>query len=173
MKLEDKYEIKTTVVGRRPGLKKEVRILNRVVRWTEGGWEYEADQRHGEIIVKETCMEGAKPVTTPMAEEREEDDDEPLQGGESRWYRGVAARGIYLSLDRPDTTFASKEASRKMSSPTRADERRLKRLGRYRKGFPRVVQQFPWQEAGLEMRVYTDADWARYHKTRKAFREDW
>merc|ERR1712026_17727 len=110
-----------------------------VVRWTEEGWEYEADQRHGEIIVRETGMGEAKPVTTPVAEEKEEeDDDEPLQNGEARWYRGVAARGIYLSLDRPDTTFASKEASRKMSSPKRADERRLKRLGRYLKGFPRV-----------------------------------
>merc|ERR1712026_228857 len=37
MKLEDKYEIKTTVVGRRPGLKKEVRILNRVVMVVVGG----------------------------------------------------------------------------------------------------------------------------------------
>ena len=63
-RLENEYEIKTTMVGRRPGLEKEVRILNRVVRWTEEGWEYEADQRHGEIIVRETCMENAKPVIT-------------------------------------------------------------------------------------------------------------
>ena len=106
---------------------KEVRILNRVVRWTEDGWEYEADQRHGEIMVRETCMEDAKPITTPVAEEKEEEDDgEPLQGGEARWYRGVAARGIYLSLDRPDIAFASKEASRRMSNPKRSDERRLK-----------------------------------------------
>ena len=104
-----------------------------------------------------------------MAEEKEEeDDDEPLQSGEARWYRGVAARGIYLSLDRPDTTFASKEASRRMSNPKRADERRLKRLGRYLRGFPRVIQRFPWQEEGLEMRVYTDADWAGCQKTRKS-----
>ena len=80
----------------------------------------------------------------------------------------MAARGIYLSLDRPDTTFASKEASRRMSGPTRADERKLKRLGRYLRGFPRVVQEFPWQEDGLEMRVDTDADWAGCSKTRKS-----
>ena len=50
--------------------------MNRVVRWTTEGWEYEADQRHGEIIVRETGMEDAKPTMTPMVEDKEEDDDE-------------------------------------------------------------------------------------------------
>ena len=27
-------------------------MLNRILRWTEEGWEYEADQRHGEIPVQ-------------------------------------------------------------------------------------------------------------------------
>ena len=52
--LEKVFDIKTSVVGRRSGLKKEVRVLNRVIRWTHEGWEYEADQRHAEIIVKES-----------------------------------------------------------------------------------------------------------------------
>ena len=69
-KLEDVYEIKTAVIGRKKGLLKEARVLNRVVRWTSEGWEYEADQRHGEIIVRETGMGEAKPVTTPSAEEK-------------------------------------------------------------------------------------------------------
>ena len=113
------------------------------------GWEYEADQRHGEIIVRETGMSEAKPTVTPTAEEKERDEDDEVMGGaDSRWYRGVAARGIYLGLDRPDIAYASKEASRWMSKPREADRRRLKRLGRYLKGFPRVVQKFGWQEQG-------------------------
>ena len=70
--LEKVYEIKTSMVGRRQGLEKEVRVLNRIMRWTHEGWEYEADQRHGEIIVRETGTEEAKEVTTPTAEEKEE-----------------------------------------------------------------------------------------------------
>ena len=113
MKLEGDYEIKTVMIGKRKGLEKEGRVLNRVVRWTHEGWEYEADQRHSEIIVKETEMDQAKPVTTPSAEEKEEESDEEVLGGDgARWYRGVAARGNYLSLDRPDLAYASKEASR-------------------------------------------------------------
>ena len=54
-----------------------------------------------------------------------------------------------------------------MSKPKRTDERRVKRLGRYLKGFPRIVQKFPWQDEGLGLRVYTDADWGGCKTTRK------
>merc|ERR1712026_228705 len=91
-----------------------------------------------------------------------------MDGADSRWYRGVAARGNYLGLDRPDVAYASKEASRWMSKPREVDRRRLKRMGRYLKGFARVVQTFPWQEKGVELRVYTDADWAGCKVTRKS-----
>ena len=56
-RLEDDYEIKSVTIGKGKGLEKEGRVLNRVVRWTNEGWEYEADQRHGEIIVRETEIE--------------------------------------------------------------------------------------------------------------------
>ena len=167
-KLEDDYEIKTVTVGRKGHLQKEVRVLNRVVRWTYEGWEYEADQRHGEIIVRETEMEGANPVTTPSAEEKEEEEDKDVLDSQgARWYRGVSARGNYLGLDRPDIAYASKEASRYISKPREADKRKLKRMGRYLKGFPRVVQRFVCQEPGEQLKVYTDADWGGCKRTRK------
>ena len=49
--LEKRFEIKTSIVGRAKDEDSEVRILNRVIRVTEEGWEYEADQRHGELII--------------------------------------------------------------------------------------------------------------------------
>ena len=48
---------------------KEARILNRVVRWTPEGWEYEADQRHAELIVQAMGLEKARPVSSPGEEE--------------------------------------------------------------------------------------------------------
>merc|ERR1712020_220373 len=54
-----------------------------------------------------------------------------------------------------------------MSKPREVDKRKLRRMGRYLKGFPRVVQKFNWQEEGEQLRVYTDADWAGCKKTRK------
>ena len=123
--------------------------------------------------MRDTGTEEAKPVMTPIAEEKESGEEDALEGGEARWYRGVAARGIYLSLDRPDTAFASKEASKQMSKPKRTDERRVKRLGRYLKGFPRIVQKFPWQDEGLGLRVYTDADWGGCKTTRQTHPVGW
>ena len=43
---------------------KEIRVLNRVLRWTAQGIAYEADPRHAEILM--TGLLGAsRPVTTP------------------------------------------------------------------------------------------------------------
>ena len=45
---------------------KHVRVLNRVVSWNDIGIEYEADQRHAEIIIKHMRLQlGSKPVVTP------------------------------------------------------------------------------------------------------------
>ena len=75
-------------------------------------------------------MENAKLVMTPTSEEKEsENDEELLEGKETTWYRGVAARGIYLSLDRPDTAFASKEASKRMSKTNKSRRKEAKEDG--------------------------------------------
>ena len=40
--LGERFEIKTKLMGRKAGESREERILNRVIRVTEAGWEYEA-----------------------------------------------------------------------------------------------------------------------------------
>ena len=54
--LNEWFEIKTVTVRKeeRDGEVREARILNRVIRVTDGGWEYEADQRHVDLIIQET-----------------------------------------------------------------------------------------------------------------------
>jgi len=44
--LRAKFEIKTEFLGPGKEHKQEVRILNRILRWEDGGIEYEPDQRH-------------------------------------------------------------------------------------------------------------------------------
>ena len=54
------------VIGPEPNDDKCIRILNRVIEWTDQGIEYEADQRHAEAIVRDTGLEvSAKTATTP------------------------------------------------------------------------------------------------------------
>ena len=58
--LKKRFEFKTVVIGNVPEEVKESKILNRVVRVTPRGWEYEADPRHAELIVKALNLEEAK-----------------------------------------------------------------------------------------------------------------
>jgi len=168
--LEKKFDIKTTLVGHDKDQEKEMKVLNRIIRATAGGWEYEGDQRHGEIIVRETGMRSAKGVTTAGEDDRTQKggEEHKLNEGRTRWYRGVAARANYYSQDRPDMAYATKEACRSMGGPTTRDEKRVRRIGRYLKENLRLVQEFGWQEEGAEVRVYTDSDWAGGDRTRKS-----
>ena len=43
----------------------EIRILNRIVRITESGLEYEADPRRVDLITQSLDLENSKPVATP------------------------------------------------------------------------------------------------------------
>ena len=45
---------------------KSMRVLNRLVHWTREGIEYEADQRHAELIIQELNLKAdSKGVNTP------------------------------------------------------------------------------------------------------------
>ena len=64
--MQKKYEL--TESGRLGPSKdddKEVKILNRIARWTDGGVEYEADPRQAERLVSDLGLEDAKRVGTP------------------------------------------------------------------------------------------------------------
>ena len=74
-------------------------------------------------------------------------------------FRGLAARANYLAADRPDIVFAAKEICRWMQEPTGLGVQALKRLARSLVGKPRLIFNYPWQEA-CAGEVYSDTDWA-------------
>ena len=118
-------------IGPAPGDEKSIRILNRVVEWTDTGIHYEADQRHAEIIISELSLgRESKSVSTPSVAAKEPC-EEPLPAEQAVQYRAIAARANYLSMDHVDIGFAVKEICRHMSNPKRSDWERIKRLGRY------------------------------------------
>ena len=64
--MKAKYEL--TVGGRLgpgPNDAKEVSVLNRIIRWTAKGIEYEADPRQVEKLLVEIELEGANGAATP------------------------------------------------------------------------------------------------------------
>ena len=93
---------------------------------------------------------------------------EPLRPNEATQYRALAARLNYLALDRADIQFATKEVARYMATPSEGNWLLLKRMGRYLKDNPRLVQVFRWQVDERAIRTYTDSDWAGDKFTRKS-----
>ena len=165
--ISEKCEVKFRArLGDDPKDEKSVRILNRVLEWRNGfGILYEADQRHGDILVKELGLSSeSKSVSTPGVKEVP---DESVDFNPSM-YRALVARANYLAQDRPDIQYAVKELCRKMSSPDSKSWMRLKRLGRYLVGEPREKLEFKFQDMPEELHVWVDTDHAGCRETRKS-----
>ena len=118
--------------------------------WTDAGIEYEPDQRHVELIVKESGIDHAraKACSTPGIKEKlgVESDLDPLPTGTVTKFRSVCMRINYLAQDRSDIQYSAKEMARGMQNPTSGHWSKLKRLARYLKARPRVILQYKFQE---------------------------
>ena len=170
--LRRRFTVKDKIVGPRidRGDVNETRILNRIVRWTHRGWEYEADQRHADLIVEGMGMTSAKSVKTPGEDSptwKLEEEEEVLSSSQATRYRMMAARANYLSTDRVDIQFAVKECCRGMAAPEVRHWNMLKRLARYLAGRPRMVWEYGWQGAE-QVSAYSDSDWAGCKRTARS-----
>ena len=165
-RLAKAYEIKAEFLGPAGGVyQSELSILNRTVRWTAHGLEYEADQRHAELIIQHAGVETGKPVAMPCCTDAENDETKRLDSGalvgtEATAYREVAARLNFLAMDRTDLQYAAKEVTKHMPNPCNLDWVKIKRVGRYLVGAPRYVQQYLWQEFGEHVDAFSDFDLA-------------
>jgi len=159
-------------MGRDAGDDKHMRILNRIVTWTNEGIEYEPDQRHAEIIIKMMGLDKSeKSVITPGTKwdgKFGEGEEDSLSKEEATNYRAMAARANYLSQDRSDIRQAVKEISRRMANPRVRDVQMIKRLARYLVGRPRVISIFEKQRFHKELIGWSDSDWAGCTETRKS-----
>jgi hypothetical protein len=167
--LSNKFEIKTTIIGHDDQDEKRVKILNRIITVVENGFDYEPDIRHAELVVKELGLENSKAVTTPWCDQvNEPDAGDEMDETYKKRYQSISARLNFLALDRMDIQFSSKECARKMSCPNVGDWGKLKRLGRYLKGCPRMILHYEFQEWPEIIEGMSDANWALDKETRKS-----
>ena len=168
------FEIKVRGrLGDRDGCDKEVKILNRIVRWTNAGLTYEADPQHVQTLLRELKLETAAGRASPGAKEEDEGKDgSPLSPTETTRFRALAARANYLAQDRPDIAFACKEVCRRMSSPCEADWAKVKRLVRYLRDNPTCTYKYSWQRSTedncMVADIYVDTDFAGCKRTRRS-----
>ena len=110
------YDIKVRAVfGSEPGDDKDVRILNRVVRWERDRITYEADEKHVHTVTKGMGLQpGSKGSEAPMPKDCDaEDQDQELETDEGRLFRKLVAvwpwtgqtcssRRVHWAGQRPD-----------------------------------------------------------------------
>ena len=159
------------ILGPEPCDQKRKFILVRAVEWRADELWWEADPRHVEKNLEVCGMTSGNPSALPGVKVSEEEgDDQPLVGEELARYRFVAATANFIAQDRPDVKFTVKELCRNMAKPTFTSWRKMKKLARYFKGQPRVVQKIKFDVVGigLEVNVIVDSDWAGCASTRKS-----
>ena len=170
-RLEDEYDLKTKWLGPEKHQQQEVRVLNRIISWEKEGIGYDADPRHVEVMVEELGLKNCTTVGTPgtSTEGRTKDSCSiALASLEETRYRALVARANHLAPDRADIAFAAKELAKSMSKPIEGVWTRLKRLGRYFAGRPRMQIMLKWQEGQDIVKGFTHADWAGDKEARKS-----
>ena len=94
----------------------------------------------------------------PQMAGNDANDSQALTGGDITKYRALVTRISYLSQDRPDLKFASKQVCCAMASPSVRDMERVKGIRRHLAGMPFSMPVLVATEGELE--AYSDANWS-------------
>ena len=166
-KLKEEYDVSATRVG--PDHHKEVKYLNRTLRWTDDGIEVEGDRKHADMLIKEWGMKDCKTLETPIGKEVAEKLGEgvAVDEGSARRARRAIARINYMSQDRPDLSVAARLLSQRMAKPTSGTEVGMKRVIRYLRHHPVCCCLMRWN-GGHDLKGMTDSDWAGDIDSRKS-----
>ena len=150
----------------------EIRTVIRLITWTERGIDYESDPRHVQILLREfNLSESGSGVSAPGVNERPdavEIPDEGLPVEDRTAYRSSCMRVAYLAQDRPDLGIVTRELAKGIQVPMVRHQAQLKRVVRFLKQRPRLVQQFVNQQSAMRLTGWSDADHAGCLRTRKS-----
>ena len=86
-------------------------------------------------------------------------------------FRALSARANFLSQDRTDIGFSTKELCREFAVPNKNSYNRLKRVARYLAGKPRLVYNYLWGTDSSEpdkFDIYVDTDFAGCKESRRS-----
>jgi hypothetical protein len=116
-------------------------------------------------VLVELGLTTAKPSVVPESkvETKQKDDEEKLNSKEHAEYRRCVGKMLHLAPHRVDLQHGIGVLSRGMSSPTKKDQRRLKKMARFLIGTRDVeLALIPSKTTNIDdaVQVFVDADWA-------------
>jgi hypothetical protein len=166
--LRKRYDLSRTMVGSE--FEQECKYLNRIVRWTDRGFEIEGDPKHVNLLLKEWGMEQCSLVDTPITKEGQDQagSGEELKEEEARNVRRSIARINYMAQDRPDLSVAARILSQNMSQPRAGVLSVIKRVIRYLRKYPRGILEIRGDMGMEHIHIWTDSDWAGDHVSRRS-----
>ena len=172
-KMGEWYQVKVRgFVGPDPEDLKEIRILNRTIRWSDSELTYEADEKHVQTVIREVGLDGlSKGSDSPLPKAYEAvEEDQELHPEKAMKYRRIAATVNYLALDRVDLQFAAGVLGRTAARPTERSWANLKKVARYLISVPTVLYRYRPSRAKVALKVvaYSDSDWAGCRSTRRS-----
>ena len=134
--------------------------------------------------------ENVKIVTTTCLEQQPLQEKEKLDPQQNKMFRTTVGQLIWASLDRPDLMYCARLHSSRLEGPTERDLRSLKHTLRYlmgtthyklfigkgladylptnHNGFVTFPLGIPQNNIPLDLRCYTDSDWAGDKTTRRS-----
>ena len=141
---------KSEIVSLKPEHQSETHFLKRRISVDEFGWHVEVDQRYVKSLLDAMAMNHCKSMATPGSKGQEGNNaTEKLDAKERREFRSGAGICQYMTEQRFDIAFSTREIMREAAGPTTASKTKLKRIARYLKGRQRCVLNFPWTTSSM------------------------
>ncbi|KAJ0978741.1 hypothetical protein J5N97_014215 [Dioscorea zingiberensis] len=118
-------------------------------------------------ILEQARLCDARTVDTPLELNAKYTSSDGIPLSDPTLYRTVVGSLVYLTITRPDITYAVHVVSQFVASPTSVHWAVVLRILRYLRGTQFQSLLFP-SSSSLELRAYSDADWAGDPTDRKS-----
>lgn len=118
-------------------------------------------------ILSDAGYLGVKPATNPLPHNLKVSKDEGVDVQDASEYRRLVGRLLYLTITRPDLSFAVQMLSQFLESPKQSHMEAIHHVLRYLKGTPGQGLFFE-SKLDLQLKGYCDADWAACSTTRRS-----
>jgi hypothetical protein len=130
-----------------------------------------SQEKYANDLLKKVGMSNCKPASTPMvtSEKLSVHEGEQLGPKDSTHYRSIVGALQYLTLTRPDISFAVNKVCQFLHSPTTVHLVAVKQILRYLKGCTKLGVKI-YKSNSMLVSAYLDADWTRCLDDRRSTR---